>query len=130
MTSVALIKQARLAAEVKDSVTSLIKLKDLLFFIDVIIFSIIYIKYKNLLDSKKPKFTLKTIKFASILALGLIFSVTSVKALEKEQPGITRTMYDKKYIVRRIGNVNFHAVDFYRYITSNVLKKEIYLNRK
>ncbi|WP_035165811.1 LTA synthase family protein [Caloramator sp. ALD01] len=123
VTSVALIKQARLAAEVKDSVTSLIKFNDLLFFVDIVLFTILYIKNKDKLDNKKPRITLRALKFISILSLGLIFSITSVKALEKEQPGITKTMYDKKYIVKRVGSVNFHAVDFYRYITSNVLKK-------
>lgn len=124
VTSVALVKQARLAAEVKSSVTALLKPYDLLIFIDIIIIYILYKKFRHLLSDVKPKFSLRVVKFASILSLGLIFSITSVKALEKEQPGITKTMYDKKYVVRRIGSVNFHAFDFYRYITSNVLKKQ------
>lgn len=124
VTSVALIKQAKLAAEVKSSVTALLKPTDLIIFLDVIIFLFLYIKLKEYIKIKNFKLSFKAIQFISLALLGFLLSFNSVKALEKEQPGITKTMYDKKYVVKRIGNINFHIFDFYRYISSNVLKKD------
>lgn len=124
VTSVALIKQAKLATEVKSSVFQLISGADLFIFLDILLFLVLYIKFKERMMefNNKPYLKLKT--FVFLMCIGLVFSFTSVKALEKEQPGITKTLYDKKYIVKRIGNFNFHVFDFYRYITSTVVKKD------
>lgn len=124
VTSVALIKQAKLAAEVKSSVTALLKPTDVIIFLDIVIFIFLYVKLKERIKINNFKFSFKVIQFISLALLGFLLSFNSVKALEKEQPGITKTMYDKKYVVKRIGNINFHIFDFYRYISSNVLKKE------
>lgn len=124
VTSVALIKQAKLAAEVKSSVTALLKPTDIIIFLDIVIFMYLYVKFKEHIKINNFKLSFKVIQFLSLALLGFLLSFNSVKALEKEQPGITKTMYDKKYVVKRIGNINFHIFDFYRYITSNVLKRE------
>ncbi|EYE89380.1 alkaline phosphatase [Fervidicella metallireducens AeB] len=125
VTSVALIKQARLVGEVKDSVAELFKLKDLIYFIDIILILPFHRRIKAKLQTVKPNNFKRRIALITVLLVtGYSLSYNSASALEREMPGLLRTLYDKKFIVTRIGNLNFHFVDFYRYISNNVLKKE------
>lgn len=121
VTSAALIKQAGLVGEVKDSVFALLKPWDLLYFVDFIFISLFYKYFKRNLVENETKLTKRLTSFAMLVILGLTFSYQSVKALDKRQPGILKTMYDKKYIVSNIGNINFHAFDLYNFIKRNVL---------
>lgn len=126
VTSVALIKQAKLVGEVKDSVKALVHIKDFLYFVDIIIFIPIYRKFKNRIYSTSGSLSVKVraCMLVVLMLLGYNFSYNSVLALEKDQPGLLKTFYDKKYIVKKIGGLNFHLFDFYRYISNDVLKKE------
>ncbi|KRQ87905.1 Lipoteichoic acid synthase 1 [Caloramator mitchellensis] len=122
VTSAALIKQAGLVGEVKDSVNALFKPWDLLYFIDFIVVAVLYKKIKDKIVEDELKLARRFTSFALFIIFAFTFNYQSVKALEKRQPGILKTMYDKKYIVSNIGSINFHIFDLYSYITRNVLK--------
>lgn len=126
VTSVALLKQVRLVGEVKDSVKALVHLEDFVYFIDVIALIPIYKKLKNKINSTCGSLSIKirACMLVILMFIGYSFSYNSVLALEKDQPGLLKTFYDKKYIVEKIGGLNFHLFDFYRYISNDVLKKD------
>ncbi|SEF52785.1 Phosphoglycerol transferase MdoB [Caloramator fervidus] len=121
ITSIALIKQAGLLGEVKDSVFALIKPWDFLYFIDFIFVYLFYNKFKKNFIEKETRFTKRVTAFIMIFILGIVFNYQSVKALSRNQPGILKTMYDKKYIASNIGSINFHMIDLYNFLTRNVL---------
>jgi lipoteichoic acid synthase len=124
VTSVALIKQAGLVGEVGDSVQSLLHLSDILYFIDFPVLIFIFIMIRRNMSFKEALSAIqRTACFAVVFILGLSLSYVSARALDKNQPGILRTLYDKKYIVKNIGDINFHGFDIYRYVNGNLLKR-------
>jgi lipoteichoic acid synthase len=125
VTSIALIRQLKLVGEVSGSITALMIPSDFLYFIDLVILIPMYKIYKSKFEMKpeisvKPRFVFMII----LLVSGSIFSYISIDALVKSQPGILSTLYDKKWVVKEIGNLNFHAIDCFNYVSNNVLKKE------
>lgn len=125
VTSVALIYQAKITGEVKDSVKALLHLEDLKYIIDIIIFIPLYFILRNRIGVIKTSGWKKRFAMMMIfIAAGYTLSYSSVKALNRDQPDILKTMYDKKYVVSKIGGINFHIYDFYRYITDRVLNAE------
>lgn len=125
VTSIALIRQAKLVGEVGDSVGTLMHLSDVLYFADVPVLIIIYGIIRKRGRAKECMPMIKRAACCLVLfASGLMMSGISVAALNNDQPGILKTLYDKKYIVKKIGDLNFHGFDIYRYVYSNVLKKD------
>lgn len=123
VTSVAVLQQARIAGEVKDSVLALIHPTDFLFFIDLLLIIPFKKRIRNKMDSiKYPGIGIRGAVLLVLFIVGYFLSYNSVDALAKNQPGILKTFYDKKYVVATVGDLNFHMMDFYRYITNNVLK--------
>ncbi|CAA7600296.1 Lipoteichoic acid synthase-like [Acididesulfobacillus acetoxydans] len=49
--------------------------------------------------------------FVLALGLGLLALNRASTMLEKDQPGIARTLYSKLYIAQSIGNLDFHVLD-------------------
>lgn len=125
VTSVALLKQVKLVGEVKDSVKALIRPRDFVYFIDLLVLIPLYNKFKVKINSFSGRLTIKfrAAMLTMLLILGYSFSYNSVLALQRDQPDILKTFYDKKYIVKKIGGLNFHIFDFYRYISNDVLNK-------
>lgn len=125
VTSIALIRQAKLVSEVSSSITALVNPKDILYFIDLIILIPMYMICKNRIETKsKSDIRRRIVLMIVFLISGSTFSYISIKALVVSQPGILSTLYDKKWVVKEIGNINFHAIDCFNYIANNVLKKE------
>lgn len=125
VTSVALIKQAQLIGEVGDSVKNLIHIRDFIYFIDILAFIPLWpvLKKRGLLRGYRPLLQRFVLCICLLLAgCGAVFA--SALALNRDQPGILRTMYDKKYVVGKIGDINYHTVDMYRYMKSNILGME------
>ena len=125
VTSAALINQAKLIGDVESSVTELIHITDFLYFIDIPFVILYYIRYE------KPRVLNGSLTYkknykssALLLVLGILITLGSFKLLNIDQPGIMKTMYDKKYIVKFVGDLNFHIVDLYRYIGRNALKNK------
>jgi lipoteichoic acid synthase len=125
VTSMALLKQASLIGEVGDSVKALLRFSDFIYFIDIVLLIPMYKGLKKRLKiSHGMNIRSRAIFLVVFLTIGYTLSYNSVRALEKRQPGITKTLYDKKWIVKSVGDLNFHMVDFYNYFSNNVLKKE------
>ncbi|NEZ45757.1 LTA synthase family protein [Clostridium niameyense] len=114
--------------DVGSSVLELFNFTDLFYIIDIIflipVFS--YIKKKNLLKkSRKPKLTI----FLIILIIALPMEIISFYKLSKEQPRLITTMYNKPYIAKKLGVLNYHYIDFYS-SSINFIRKKIPLSTK
>jgi phosphoglycerol transferase MdoB-like AlkP superfamily enzyme len=124
VTSAALLKLAGLTGEVGNSVTALIHWFDFLYFIDIAVLVPLYILYwRKRTRGCELSFRLRSLSSICLLAMGFLMSWSSTSSLEKDQPGLLKTFYDKKYIVGSIGDLNFHALDLYKYIGSNYFLK-------
>ena len=106
---------------VKSSVSSLIDLKDFLYFADIV-FVIPFInryvrniKYNFDLNYKIPIAVL-------LLLVGISLDFKSFCGLSKEQPRLLSTMYNKVYITRKLGILNYHCLDIYNSISANITK--------
>ena len=111
VTTIGLVKQLGIASDVSDSVFALLSPLDIIYFLDIIVLIILYVKTKNKLEIKTFKFTKRILIAICTLIIGFVFSTLSVNGLAKAQVGILNTFYDKKTIVREIGLLNYHAID-------------------
>lgn len=107
---------------VKSSVSNLVKLSDFLYGLDLIL--IVpkinrYIAKNNFQLSRK----LKTSLFLILLSLGSLINYKSFYSLSQEQPRLLTTMYNKVYIVRKLGTVNYHYLDFYNSLSASISRK-------
>lgn len=127
MPSVSLLKQARLAAEVKASVTALLHPGDLRYFVDILLLlPIFWAKRLQQLwarptISRKKRLTLA----AGVLLVGISFIQISLSQLKLEQPGLLQTFSDKKYIATSVGMLNYHAVDISNYLRGQFIKSPL-----
>jgi phosphoglycerol transferase MdoB-like AlkP superfamily enzyme len=106
---------------VKSSVSSLIDLKDFLYFADIVLIIpfinryVRNIKYNFDLNYKIPIAVL-------LLLMGITLDFKSFYGLSKEQPRLLSTMYNKVYITRKLGILNYHCLDIYNSISANITK--------
>lgn len=107
---------------VKSSVASLIKLRDFFYAIDLVLILPFIRDYKRkdkLELSKKLKLSL----FLVFLIIGLSVNINSFYSLSKEQPRLLSTMYNKVYITRKLGTVNYHSLDIYNSIYASISRR-------
>ena len=120
-----IIKQASMISSVKSSIISLFKPSDILFALDF--FLLIILNKKGLFEEKfrRIEWNIRLLLFALCLSVGIIFSYCGVSLLEKDQPKILTTFYDKSYIAQNIGIINYHAIDAVKYIKSGLQDKQL-----
>ncbi|OFI06300.1 lipoteichoic acid synthase 2 [Clostridium acetireducens DSM 10703] len=123
--SIPVVKTGFQLNDVGSSVGSIFKFQDLLYAVDLV-FIIPVIKviqnranlqYKNL--TLKFKFAV----FAVMISAGLLVNGTCMVQLSKEQPRLLKTMYNRVYVARSLGAVNYHILDVYNYINFDISKR-------
>jgi len=107
---------------VKSSVASLFKLTDLIYAADFIFVLPLVNRYKSKNGLDVPK-TLRFSLFLAFLVIGLSININDFYSLSKEQPRLLSTMYNKVYIVRKLGVVNYHYLDIYNSMYSTLNRK-------
>lgn len=118
--TVAAVKNVKLLGGVSSSVGSLFSLKDLLYLVDVIILIPFVKKYKNKENIKKKPLLSKFAAFSVMFIVGVTINAKSVYAVSKEQPTLLSSMSNRIYLTKLIGNLNFHAIDAYNYLSTKV----------
>lgn len=129
---------------VKSSVATLIKMEDFLYALDIVILLPLINTYRHTSAMKKTLYTsdiilksknnqtsktfgtsklLKISFFLAFLTLSLSINIKNFYALSKEQPRLLSTMYNKVYIVRKLGTVNYHFLDLYNSMYANISRK-------
>lgn len=127
ITSVALLKQAKLAAGVQASVIALLQPRDLAYFIDF------FILLPGLWFARRqPQQKRQHFGWLSRLALLLICALSgssliqaSVASLQERQPGLIRALWDKQVVAHNIGTLNYHALDIWRHAKRRLTTKKL-----
>lgn len=117
--SVGAIKDSFLLKDVSSSLGALMNAKDFLYFIDIILFVPLIIIMKKV-DRKELSFRLRLMIFVFLIFTGISFDAKYVYALSKEQPLLITTMSNKLYLTKVLGNINFHILDGYNFITNKI----------
>lgn len=128
MISVFTLRNMFQLGAVTASVENLFKLSDLFFFLDIILLKNLKKLYKN-----KSVFQLNTkfntLSLCILIAFGVGTNGYCMNKLSKEQPKLLSSMYNKVYIVKTLGDINYHSIDAYNFIT-NSISRSIPLSQK
>lgn len=121
LVSIPVLKNGFQLTAVGSSVNSVFKIKDLLYVLDLIFFIpvIDYYKYKKAVDYT---FRQKFIQFSCIFIVGSMVNFGSIYSLAKEQPRLITTMFNRIYVANSIGDVNYHLIDAYNSLRSDIVK--------
>lgn len=114
--SMAVLKQAKLATGVQDSVLALIRPRDLAYLLDLFILmpALWLIKRKSAQRVGLDWISRVTL-FCVCLLLGTNLVQASTASLQQRQPGLIRALWDKQVVANNIGALNYHAMDLWRY---------------
>ncbi|WP_050608010.1 LTA synthase family protein [Clostridium niameyense] len=117
------IRNAFLLGGVASSITSLFRITDFLYFLDIILFLPLGKIYKNKSFKENEKFVrIRTALL--ILVIGISLDGINIYRLSVDQPGLLHTMSNRIYITRVLGNVNFHAIDAYQFTKNKINKSK------
>lgn len=117
--SIPVIMNIFLLKDVKSSVVSLISIYDILFFVDFFVKPSYF--YKKDLSIELP-LKKRVSCFASIFIISLSINLIIIKILDKVQPELISTMYSKIAVTRYLGLLNYHSIDTFNYISSEIDK--------
>lgn len=120
ITTVAALKNVKLLGGVSSSISGLFNIKDLIYLVDIIVFLPFLKVFKKYKANYKCSFLKKFAVFLIILITGISIDAKSVFAITKEQPTLMSAMSNRIYLTKLIGNLNFHAVDAYNYLSTRV----------
>ena len=120
VTTVASLRNIKLLGGVSSSVGDLFNIKDLLYLVDCIVLIPFLDIYKKFKKDHKSSILKKLSIFFMIFVIGISIDAKSVVAVSKEQPTLLSSMSNRIYLTKMIGNLNFHAVDAYNYISTKV----------
>lgn len=119
-----IITQASMISSVKSSVFSLIKPSDILFAIDFFLFFPLYKLGMFNNRGKRLHWNFRLLLLILCISTGIFLSYLGISLLEKDQPKILTTFYDKSYVAQNIGLINYHVIDAVKYIKSGLQSKE------
>lgn len=119
ITTLAALKNAKLLGGVSSSVSNVANIKDFLYILDIVVLFPIIKKYKEIKRNYRS-LSKRLISFALVFSLGIGFNTKFFYEVSKDQPTLLSSMSNRIYLTKMIGNVNFHAVDAYNYISTNI----------
>lgn len=121
--SVGAIKNGTLLGGVFSCLPTLIKFKDLLYLLDLILLLPLVRVF-----SKKKKNSLNGIARFTIFLLvfftGVLMDGKYIYKLSLDQPMLISTMSNKLYLTKILGNINYHAIDLYNYAGNYISSKQ------
>ncbi|WP_027625307.1 LTA synthase family protein [Clostridium lundense] len=107
---------------VKSSVGNLFKITDLLYALDLFIFIFLYKGSKYIKKTKIP-LNQKLVPFLCLFAIGAAINTVQFLNLSKEQPRLLSTMFNKVYIAKNLGNLNYHYLDTFNSLSNAISKR-------
>jgi phosphoglycerol transferase MdoB-like AlkP superfamily enzyme len=127
--SAAAIRNSFLLKDVGTSVFSVIRPQFFLYFLDLITF-IPILKFYSKSQSVDCCIEKRTAIAFLVLSISVTLNVKYFEELTKEQPRLLSTMSNKIYIAKVLGNLNFHVIDTYKYISTHSGKSKLTEVRK
>lgn len=116
------LRNGSMLGTVQSSVISLLRPEFLLFFVDLILLPFLYSKKINL---KENNLRFRLISFAILFVISVSTNGYQIYKLNKDQPKLLATMFNRIYIARQLGNFNFHLLDFYTFASDQIQKHKI-----
>lgn len=107
---------------VKSSVSNLIRLSDFLYAIDIVFIFPKVNKFRHMNRIEISR-SLKLSLFSILIIISSTININSFYALAKDQPRLLSTMYNKVYVVKNLGTVNYHYLDFYNSLSSSIARR-------
>lgn len=113
--------------EISESIFALIRISDILYFIDIPLLILFIIKYKK---TKKAPF-IKPITVKRIIVSFFIFSlsiftlIAHVQRYNSKVPGAIKSMWDRTAVCSNIGAPTYHAVDAINVLKENLFKDKL-----
>lgn len=104
--TIPLLFQGSNAADLGSSILSLIKIWDIVLFLDVIVIWFLAKKYGDVLSANYTKLHRRT---AIVLSIGLL--AFNYILAEIERPDLLQRTFDREYLVKNIGIFNYHVYD-------------------
>lgn len=120
-----IITQIIMVGSVSSSVLNLIHLSDLLFFVDFLLCIPAYRITNYQRQYEKYSWPMRVLLSIGLLAAGSFLSYYGICLLDKNQPKILTTFYDKSYIAQHIGLINYHAIDAFKFIKEEIKEKSL-----
>ncbi|APQ73026.1 alkaline phosphatase [Clostridium botulinum] len=117
--SIGAIRNAFLLGGVASSITSLFKLKDFIYFLDILLIIPFLKVYRNM-PYKENKKIIRIGVGSLILAGAILLNGINIYKLSVDQPGLLNTMSNRIYITKVLGNVNFHVIDAYQFTRNKI----------
>ncbi|MHC6180381.1 LTA synthase family protein [Clostridium sp. JNZ X4-2] len=119
ITTVAAIRNAKLLQGVSSSVSSVASVKDLYYLLDLFILLPAGRIYKKKKKNIKP-LSRRLLNFLVIFVFGIGINASVFYRVSKQQPTLLTAMSNRIYLTNMIGDVNFHLVDSYNYISNSI----------
>ncbi|WP_333860493.1 LTA synthase family protein [Clostridium sp.] len=119
ITTVAAVRNAKLLQGVSASVGSVANIKDIYYLLDIFILLPVIRFYKKRIHNIKP-ISKRLLNFLVMFILGAGINAAVFYWVSKVQPTLLTAMSNRIYLTTMIGNINFHIVDSYNYISTNV----------
>lgn len=117
--SIGAIRNAFLLGGVASSITSLFKLMDCVYFLDILLIIPFLKVYRNM-PYKENKKIIRIGMGSLILAGAVLLNGINIYKLSVDQPGLLNTMSNRIYITKVLGNVNFHVIDAYQFTKNKI----------
>ncbi|MCQ1530805.1 LTA synthase family protein [Lutispora saccharofermentans] len=119
-----MVAQIKMAGSVSSSIFNLFHISDLLFILDFLLLIPLLKKIRSRQEITKPDWIYRTSLSLVLLLSGIFLSYRGIVILEKDQPNILTTFYDKAYIAQNIGLINYHGVDAFKFFKEGVRGKK------
>lgn len=104
---------------VKSSVSTLIKFSDFLYAADIFFIFPALIRFRYINKIEIPR-VLKLPIFLILLIVSTSITTNSFYALSKDQPKLLTTLYNKVYIAKKLGFLNYHYLDLYNSLYTSI----------
>lgn len=120
--SIPVLINGLMLGSVGSSVGSVFHINDLLYGMDLIVL------YPFIKKLNKPEMIKLTVKYKAaaffiIAVVSCSINGSSIYALSKEQPRLISTMYNRVYVAKKLGTLNYHYLDFYNSLTASISRR-------
>lgn len=112
----------QLLSDVKSSVANLFKITDLLFLLDIALIMPKINKYKYQ-NTSTSSLKYRILSFAVLLLVAIGIDAWKISELSLDQPKLISTMYNRIYVAKNLGNLNYHFLDVFNSLNNTIDKR-------
>ncbi len=118
--SISVVRNGVMLSGVSSSVKSLFSPTDLLYLADCLLTYPLLRIYRRKVDRPQLGFKSRLAFFLILFCLSVGFDAHRIYALSVDQPRLISTMYNRIYVDKMLGCVNFHLLDAYNVVSTKI----------